>query len=253
MNKYCGNQKNFGFFGIVFKELAYIGLVFDLGTCFLLGDTYRSNQIQPVISVLDGLSSPFGLAKGRTLCQVRPSDSVQRGCFGVPHCQYAIALLGVERINIMFNLNDIIMFNLNDITAAILDAVVEAIKSDLKVTLKPLLRCDTMTMEVQYAGVTFSYISRKDSRGQGRAILEALEGFISEDEIGDTYRSEEQPWNQYVYIEDGADPFLDIARGHKKAFNCVEVTGTPWTVMNHAMETLATWALQAGMDNLQKR
>lgn len=147
------------------------------------------------------------------------------------------------------------MFNLTDITDAILDTVIEAIKSDLEVTLRPEFarNGNTMTMEVYYAGVTLRYESFNKDPYRMDAVWEALHGGGYEDEYGDPRRDDDQPWSQYVYIEDGADPFLDIARGSKEDLCGVEVTGTPWMVMNHAMKILATWALQAGMDDLQKR
>ena len=115
-----------------------------------------------------------------------------------------------------------------------------------------LLGVERVSLTVRYGGVTLCYTSYENCPGgRGSAIREALQGSYCEDALGSPARCDGQSWTLYIEIEDEDDPFLDVVR---RSLNEVEfVYGTPWQVIDHAESLLATWAFQAGMDDLRRR
>ena len=185
------------------------------------------------------------MAKGSRLSGVTLHCSPTRLLWS-PALPVRYALLGVERVRIMLDLNDI--------STIIRNAVIEAIEPSLDVDIRPEFSNwqERISLTVRYGGVTLCYTSYENCPGgRGSAIREALQGSYCEDALGSPARCDGQSWTLYIEIEDEDDPFLDVVR---RSLNEDEfVYGTPWQVIDHAESLLATWAFQAGMDDLRRR
>lgn len=137
------------------------------------------------------------------------------------------------------------MFTLTDITITILEAVMRIIEPLLKICMVPQWGQseDSVCIQVGLGGVTIRYTAAANPETGEDPIFDAFQGCFGEDDDG-TLKREAMYWRVVVDVEDGEDPFFNIARNYPALDFFL---GTPWEALDHAKWLLATWVTQAGV------